>query len=538
MKNKSFLLNYNNLIIFSYFIIIFFFSLTKVGDYGATIDDYIYFINGVHTYEYVKHIFLSIFNEGINLDFYRSSINEFPVFYEFVLVSICKLLNISDSREIFLTAHYLNFFLFFLSLIVFFRIIKKRFGNSLIALTGVTFFVLSPRIFAESFYNSRDIFFLCLFVFYSNSLINFLHNQNLKNTILFSFFTALLLNAKILGLVPIGLFCLLYMYNYLNTKRKFYRNQKQIYIFVIFCLFFIYILWPYLWDNPVKNLFFALKNMLEVHEKIILVNFYFGEYLSSDMMPWHYRIVWFLITTPVVILILFFSGLFLSGKKIIKLFDLSLDKKFEFNNKEFFDLFLILTLFFSFFIVLEFNKSKFGGWRHLYYLYPISVYFALYFINFLFTKKTNFLKYFAFTAVFLNLTYNLIWFVKNHPHQYVYFNFIAKNYAMKNFDLDWWGVSHKSSVDYILSKDTKEEIKIFVEGFASLRDTLMHLKDDDRKRVKLTDYKDADYVIDSKMKRLRVNNNLAENNSLELIYELIIDQQPINSVYKKITIKK
>ena len=114
MKNKSFLLNYNNLIIFSYFIIIFFFSLTKVGDYGATIDDYIYYINGVHTYEYVKHIFLSIFNEGINLDLYRSSINEFPVFYEFVLVSICKLLNISDSREIFLTAHYLNFFLFFL----------------------------------------------------------------------------------------------------------------------------------------------------------------------------------------------------------------------------------------------------------------------------------------------------------------------------------------------------------------------------------------------------------------------------------------
>ena len=93
MKNKSFLLNYNNLIIFSYFIIIFFFSLTKVGDYGATIDDYIYYINGVHTYEYVKHIFLSIFNEGINLDLYRSSINEFPVFYEFVLVSICKLLN-------------------------------------------------------------------------------------------------------------------------------------------------------------------------------------------------------------------------------------------------------------------------------------------------------------------------------------------------------------------------------------------------------------------------------------------------------------
>ena len=538
MKNKNFLLNYSNLTVFAYFLAIFFFSFTKVGDYGATIDDYIYYINGVHTYEYVKHFFLSIFNDKINTDLYRSSINEFPVFYEFILVFICKILNFNDSSEIFLTGHYLNFFIFYLTLIVFFKIIKKRFESTFIALIGVTFLILSPRIFAESFYNSRDIFFLCLFIFYSNSLFNFLDDSSFKNIILFSFFTALLLNAKILGLIPIGLFCLLYVFNFSDTKKKYYKNQKQIYLFLIFCLLFIYVLWPYLWTSPIKNLFFALRNMLAGHEEIILVNLYFGEYLSSDMMPWHYRIVWFLITTPVVITLLFFLGLFVSVKSIIKLLELSLDKRFELNSKEFFDLFLILTLIFSFFVVLEFNKSKFGGWRHLYYLYPIVVYFALYFINFLFTKNYNFLKYFAFTAIILNLTYNFVWFFKNHPHQYVFFNFLAKNYAMKNFDLDWWGVSHKSSVEYILSKDPSSEIKIFVEGFANLRDTLLHLNDNDRKRVKLSNYNNADYVIDSKMRRLRVNNNLDKSSSFELIYELIIDRQPINSVYKKITKKE
>ena len=60
-------------------------------------------------------------------------------------------------------------------------------------------------------------------------------------------------------------------------------------------------------------------------------------------------------------------------------------------------------------------------------------------------------------------------FLKNHPHQYVYFNFITKDYAMKNFDLDWWGVSHKSSIEYILANDEKDKIKIFAEGFANLR---------------------------------------------------------------------
>ena len=57
-------------------------------------------------------------------------------------------------------------------------------------------------------------------------------------------------------------------------------------------------------------------------------------------------------------------------------------------------------------------------------------------------------------------------------------------------------------------------------------------------RVIFSDYESADYIIDSKMKRQRVNNNLSENNNLELFYELIIDQQPINSIYKKITKKK
>ena len=100
------------------------------------------------------------------------------------------------------------------------------------------------------------------------------------------------------------------------------------------------------------------------------------------------------------------------------------------------------------------------------------------------------------------------------------------------------GVSHKSSIEYILANDEKDKIKIFAEGFANLRDSHLHLNKSDRKRVIFSDYESADYIIDSKMKRQRVNNNLSENNNLELFYELIIDQQPINSIYKKILKKR
>ena len=49
----------------------------------------------------------------------------------------------------------------------------------------------------------------------------------------------------------------------------------------------------------------------------------------------------------------------------------SLNKNYSFNNDLFFDLYFFLTFIITFFIVIELNASKFGGWRHLYFLYQL-----------------------------------------------------------------------------------------------------------------------------------------------------------------------
>ena len=133
----------------------------------------------------------------------------------------------------------------------------------------------------------------------------------------------------------------------------------------------------------------------------------------------------------------------------------------------------------------------------------------------------------------LNLSYTFYWSIKNHPHQYLFFNFLSKNYAYKNFDLDWWGVSHKSSIEYILRDSKKNKIFIYAEGFTSLKDTWLYLDKKTKDRVVLVDYQKADYVIDNRMRRVRANNNIKENNNFELIYDLIINNQIVTSIYKK-----
>ena len=130
------------------------------------------------------------------------------------------------------------------------------------------------------------------------------------------------------------------------------------------------------------------------------------------------------------------------------------------------------------------------------------------------------------------MTYNLFWIVKNHPNQYLYFNHINKKYLIKNFDLDWWGISHKESIDYILSNDNNKKIKVYGKGFTSLRDTYLYLNDFNKSRILISDIENADYIIDNKMQRVRSYENINFSNYSKF-YSLKIDNQVISEVYKK-----
>ena len=75
---------------------------------------------------------------------------------------------------------------------------------------------------------------------------------------------------------------------------------------------------------------------------------------------------------------------------------------------------------------------------------------------------------------------------------------------------------------------------IYAEGFTNLKDTYLYLDNKNKERVVLVDYQNADYVIDNRMRRVRANNNIRENNNFKLIYDLIVSDQIVTSIYKKI----
>ena len=87
---------------------------------------------------------------------------DYGVAFELPLVFIEKIFNLEDDQSIYLARHYAVSLSFFIASIYFFLTLNKFFSKE-ISIIGTLIFIIHPRIFAQSFYNSKDVGFLFYF---------------------------------------------------------------------------------------------------------------------------------------------------------------------------------------------------------------------------------------------------------------------------------------------------------------------------------------------------------------------------------------
>ena len=522
-----------NIITFLVFFAIFLCGIFLHDDYGLTLDDEIYRQNGALYYDYVKSFF---FSENLT-SIENSEIYTHPAIFEFFLAMIADLANITEIKKIFQLSHFLNFMLFFISLIFFYKILQFRFHSKLLSILGVVLLIITPRIFSESFYNSRDIFFLSLFIFHMFSLINLFTKPTFYSCLLFSISTALIIDAKVMGIISPLLIIFFIFLNSLNNMKFLKRNFTYFTITIALTSFFILLFWPYLWSSPINNIYIAFNELLSSHNNTVLLTHYLGEYISSDNTPWHYRPLWFFITTPVIVIFLFSIGIYYLFIRLVKRY-LKLDKL---NNTdvwkgrfEIFDLYCFLIILLSFFITIKFNTSQFNSWRHLYFLYPMVIYISLYgFYCINFFLNFNAIRKIFLSLIAINLIYLLFWNIKYHPFQNFYFNIIAKNYVQDKFDYDYWGLSNTHALNFIAKSNNKFPVKVATISFSDLNQSLLKVEKTDRNKIIIVhDPNEADFLITNYMKKFR-NNFFIDETKHKKYYELVVDKVVINTIYKK-----
>ena len=138
------------------------------------------------------------------------------------------------------------------------------------------------------------------------------------------------------------------------------------------------------------------------------------------------------------------------------------------------------------------------------------------------------------SLIILNLTYLVFWNYKYHPHQYVYFNLIFKSKFYNNYDMDYWGISNRTSLEYIINNNLKYPIKIITKSFSSLEMSSLILSEEDKSKISIThNLNEADFII-TNYRPLLTRNFVIDNNKYKKYYEVVVDNKPINTVYKKI----
>ena len=531
MKYQSYV-NLPVILIFSSYLII---GILIYDDYGISFDEFNHRINGFVALNFFREIFSLDIYPGLEHSgkAFAESTKQYGVLFDLPMAFIEKKFHIEDSKNYFLLRHFFNFIIFYISSIFFYLLLKKRFSIKL-SIIGLLFWILSPRIFADSFYNMKDLIFLSLFIISLFFAINFLGKPSYKNAFLSSLTCALVIDVKILGIITPFIILVFYILMLMNSKNFFKINILKIIIFFCLLILFTIIFWPYLWSDPLNNFLTTIKNFSSWswNEGI----FYFGNYVSARNLPWHYPIVWILISTPIIYLLLFMLGSVLILLKIFNRF-LNLSAKKRLNdlwkgNKERMDVIFFLIFYFTLFLVIELNSTLYGGWRHLYFIYPCLIFLSIRGLEFI--SKTTPSKYLVI-LIFPFLFYTGIWMFKNHPFQFAYFNYFAGKNVGNNFEVDYWGTSNKNALTYIVNNDHRDKLNIFVLSASPYHFSLLMLDKKNRKKINFVDnISDADFLVTNhyyqKGNPTKINQDLVKK--FKLFKEFKVDKIPINSIYK------
>jgi hypothetical protein len=331
-------------------------------------------------------------------------------------------------------------------------------------------------------------------------MIVYLDKKTYKTAFFHAFCSAFLVDIRILGIIVPGLtvvffFTDMFLYKTKNTRREV--GNFIFYILVVISLTTLF--WPFLWEHPLKNFIAAFVNMKSFRWDAPVL--YLGNFTSASELPWHYIPVWILITTPILYIILFFIGIIGLVKEAALKHLLG-----QYIQPTRYSWIFFLWLFAPVIAVIALDSTVYDAWRHVFFVYPAFIIIAIKGLLFLSEFKTKTtgkgIKHFISIGIVAILITGLIepihFMIRHHPYQNLYFNRIAgKNMAVikKRFELDYWGLSYRKALEYIVENDPSKIIKLCVANPAGIYNTYILPNENRNRLLYAPDLKSADYFI-------------------------------------------
>ena len=420
-----------------------FIGVWNMQDYGISWDEAVQREHGLKSYYFLLSKWnglFGIYNPAIP-EISIHQLSSYGTLFQTIATGIEKLFDLNTTSEYFYLRHWMVYTLFTISAYVFYLLIKIRFNYHSIAILGLLMYVCTPRIFGHAFFNGKDIVFMAVTLFAIFSLTKWVYSNKYKWLFVHALFTAICISTRSLG-IYIGLLSLAFITLRLLNKPDNIKNAlTSLFAYGLFSMIFCILLWPYLWKIPIKSLTESIKRMAQFDwGGDVLLD---GTFYAATDVPWFYTLRWINVTTPIIFQILILSGLLLF---VVRLFR----QKYKWSAEQIVDIIILLAFTAPLIAVILFYSTLYDGWRHMYFIWPFLLYFAAYGLFQTITWPTLLdWKYKDITycimgmILILPVSYSMC---SIHPFQNVYFNQLAKENWVENYELDYWGQGYKETM--------------------------------------------------------------------------------------------
>jgi hypothetical protein len=397
-----------------------------------------------------------------------------------------------------------------------------------IGLLAALFLVLTPRLFAESFYNSKDVVFMALFAIAMNTMIGFVLKPSVKTAFLHALATAIAIEVRIMAVIlPLATVAILIARSLKRELTTSITCQTLAVYLTVACIL-VLAMWPWLWSHPIGHLVQALRHMARFRWDSEVL--YMGRFVQSTDLPWHYVLVWISITTPLLYLALFLVGAFNTLRQIASRSTTLWKGDDELQDVVFFGLFAtpIAT-------VILLHSVLYDGWRQMYFIYPaflllaIRGWVSLWGKDLVWSIRRSLLT--VVTAI--SVVHTAAWMWKAHPFQNVYFNAFAGTGLKSRYELDYWGLANKKALQYILDNDKSGVIYVRGDSDPPLAIAFNMIDEQDRRRLQYSDDPDLSRYVVTNSRLVKDSDDTKYAMDYVLFYQIQVDNEVILSVFQR-----
>jgi len=374
----------------------------------------------------------------------------------------------------FLMSHWVNG-LFGWAAVLFTGLTAKRIAGWRAGLIGLAMGLLCPRFFGASFNDPKDIPMAAGYIaalYYMTGIMKEMPFPKKSTCAGAAVSIAVAIGCRASGLLLLPYLVLFSGIAWITASRgnrmPFIRFSLMLLLTGSAGYFGGLLCWPYALQNPLINPYLALKQFSQFSSFWNGLVLFEGQLIEASNLPWYTLIKWIAISVP----------LFIHAGVILLLLNLKTLCRLH-------DWRIIGAVTFAFLFPLGYqivtDSTVYDAWRHFYFVYPpLAVLCALAWNKVLPEPSPG--RTFPVSGILLALLLALPlgWMIKNHPHQYTYYNELVGGLkgAYGRYETDYWGNSLRNCAEALAEHHQKNEPqrKIQVRADGSLMSTYPFLK--------------------------------------------------------------